>query len=179
MVCLCGGMVSLVILFAVFRGDGHPMYEAMAREKDAPHRTRYIIIPYLTTLAGGLATNIWFPTYAIAGYLVAGIGDGVGEVVGTRFGRNQYSVPSFTRVRAKRTIEGSVGVLIASVAAVSLAVFEIQRHSDVALESSVELFWIVPTTALASCIAEAISPHGWDNLTMQVIPTLLLAGLMS
>ncbi len=43
-VCLFGGMTSLVVLFAIVRGRGHVMYEAMAREKDEPHRTHYIIV---------------------------------------------------------------------------------------------------------------------------------------
>jgi len=46
-----GAATSLVIAYALARGDGHYMYEALAREKDAPHRTRFIVEPYLATLS--------------------------------------------------------------------------------------------------------------------------------
>ena len=42
LVLLFGGMTSFVIFYAIFRGSGHLLYEAMAREKDEPHRTYYI-----------------------------------------------------------------------------------------------------------------------------------------
>lgn len=32
---------------------------------------------------------------------------------------------------------------------------------------------IIPLLGLACAGAEAVSPHGWDNLTMQVLPTFL------
>jgi hypothetical protein len=43
------------------------LYEAMARETDAPHRTHYIIVPYFATLIGGLASNILFGPVAVVG----------------------------------------------------------------------------------------------------------------
>ena len=74
-VCVLGSATSVVLLVAVLRGGGVPMYEALAREKDAPLRTRFIVVPYLATLIGGLASNVLFGSAASVGYLVAGMGE--------------------------------------------------------------------------------------------------------
>lgn len=167
-VCLFGAMTTLVIAYALIRGEGHFMYEAMAREKDAPRRTHYIIVPYLATLIGGLASNIFFPRAALFGYLVAGLGDAIAEPVGTRFGRHQYRAPALRGVRAVRSLEGSSAIFIVSAMALIgclalLPQFALTIHS----------MFIVLFIAAVSTIAEAVSPHGWDNTTMQVIPAIL------
>ena len=62
--CTRRGSTVIVVLWALVGGAGHPHYEALAREKDAPHRTWYIVVPYLATLAGGLTVNLWMPRAA-------------------------------------------------------------------------------------------------------------------
>ena len=169
-VCLFGGMTSLVIAYAVIRGDGHLLYEALAREKDAPRRTYYIITPYLATLIGGLTSNILFGEAALAGYLVAGLGDAVGEPVGTRFGRHTYRVPSLKGVAAMRSYEGSAAVCCMSLTAILLA-FALSSQLRVPAHAPI----IFPAIALLSAVLEAISPHGWDNAIMQIVPALCVA----
>jgi phytol kinase len=167
-VCLFGGMTTLVIFYAVIRGDGHPLYEAIAREKDEPHRTHYIVAAYIATLVGGLASNILFGPVAIVGYLVTGLGDAVGEPVGVRFGQHVYRVPSLTRVRAIRTWEGSAGVLVVSALAIVCSI-----ALSPALQFRASSLVSIPVLAVVCAGVEAVSPHGWDNVTMQVIPTYL------
>jgi phytol kinase len=170
-VCLFGGMCSLVVFYAVARGSGHRLYEAMARERDEPHRTFFILVPYFTTLAGGLVANILFGPFALAGYLVAGLGDAIGEPVGARFGRHRYRVPSRASVPATRSLEGSAAVFLMSAAALVLAA---AASPHIALGS----FGLLKLAAIAAAaaLAEALSPHGWDNATMQIVPAAL-AGL--
>lgn len=167
-VCLFGAMCSLVVLLAIWRGAGDGLYEALARQKDAPRRTYFIVLPYLATLVGGLASNILFGPAALAGYLVTGLGDAVGEPVGTRIGRHPYRVPSRAGVPATRTLEGSAAVFLASGVALLLAAL---------LSPSLRLApgsaWQLPLLALGCAVTEAVSPHGWDNATMQVIPTAM------
>ena len=172
-VCLFGGMTSLVIGYALLRGSGHLMYEAMAREKDAPRRTYYIVIPYFATLIGGLLSNILFPAAAVLGYLVTGLGDAVAEPVGTRFGKHEYKVPAIRGVRAIRSLEGSCAVFIASALALTVW-FALSPQLDLSLRSML----IVALISLVSTGVEAISPHGWDNATLQVVPALLGAILL-
>lgn len=167
-VCLFGGMASLVVFYAVFRGAGHPMYEAMAREKDEPHRTYYIMEPYFATLIGGITSNILFGPLAVVGYLVTGLGDAVGEPAGVRFGRHHYKVMSLRKVKSTRSLEGSAAVFLACIVAIVAAVLLSPQ-----LGFSTSLLWMVPLLALAGALVEAVSPHGWDNATMQIVPSYL------
>jgi phytol kinase len=167
-VCVFGVMVSLVVGLAVIRGRGDPLYEALAREQDGPARTYYIVIPYFATLIGGLTSNILFGPLAVVGYLVGGLGDAAGEPAGTRWGRHRY-----LSARSTKTYEGSIAVLTASVVALLIAVAVTpELHLD--LRSVITL----PLIAFVCTLVEAFSPRGWDNVPMQVVPTLLVAILL-
>lgn len=169
-VCLFGLATSAVVFAAVWLGDGHPLYEAVAREKDAPHRTYFILAPYAATLVGGLAASLLFGRAALAGFLVTGLGDAVGEPVGTRFGRHPYRVPTAFGVPSTRTWEGSAAVFAACTVALLLAVPGIPDCRPAGLA------WLwIPAIALLSAAVEAVSPHGWDNALLQVIPTALVS----
>ena len=166
--CLFGGMATLVILTAVLMGNGNVFYEAMAREKDEPKRTHFIVVPYFATLIGGLVGNIVFGPMAVVGYLVTGLGDAVGEPVGVKFGNHQYRVPSLSSVKAVRSWEGSAAVFVMCAVAITLGIAMVPS-----LQFQAAHWVVVPTLALVCALAEAVSPHGWDNLTMQVVPTAL------
>jgi phytol kinase len=173
-VCLFGGMSSLVILFALMfhRSSrlANLMYEAMAREKDEPHRTAYIVTPYFATLLGGLAGSILFGPAAIAGFLVTGVADAVAEPVGTRFGKHPYRVITATKTKSYRSYEGSAAVFVASLLCVLAA-----AAMSPALGWSPRLWWAAPMMALCCVVVEGVSPHGWDNFSMQVVPAGLAA----
>lgn len=167
MLCLFGGAVSLVILLAVLLGDGNPLFEAIARPTDAPYRTYYVVVSYLATLMGGLLANIFFGNLAVTGYLVAGLGDALGEPVGTRFGKHPYCLALWRKGVPRRTLEGSLAVGLGSAVAASLAA--VLLHVPFAaplLVASVGLGFV-------SALVEAAAPHGWDNAVLQFIPTLL------
>ena len=163
-VCVFGVAVSLVVGLAVLRGPNDRLYEALAREQDRPARTYYIVIPYFATLIGGLTSNILFGPLAVVGYLVGGLGDAAGEPAGTRWGRHRYR--GAARVK---TFEGSMAVLTASVAALLIAV-AITPELHFGLRSMITL----PLIAVVCTLVEAFSPRGWDNVPMQVVPTLLV-----
>ncbi|MFC1853326.1 hypothetical protein ACFL27_24270 [candidate division CSSED10-310 bacterium] len=165
-VCLFGGLTTVVIFYAVFRGEGHLLYEAIARETDAPQRTNFIIIPYFATLFGGITSNILFGQAAIIGYLVTGLGDAVGEPVGTRFGKHTYRVLSFRGVPCVRSYEGSLAVLLVSIIAISLGIVGSQ-----ALVFTSTSIITIPVLGGLCMLIEAFSPHGWDNATMQILPS--------
>jgi len=173
-VCLFGGMCTLAVFFAVWRGKGNILYEALAREKDEPHRTFFILVPYFTTLIGGLVSNVIFGPIALAGYLVTGLGDAIGEPAGTMFGRHQYRVRSLSSVPATRSIEGSVAVFAMSAVALWLAA-TLSLHAALTGLAAPKIVVI----AAVCMLVEAFSPHGWDNATMQIVPTALVWGWMS
>jgi phytol kinase len=172
-VCLFGGATTLVLAYALCRGDGHSLYEAIAREKDEPFRTYYIVVPYLATLVGGIAGTIWFGPASIVGYLVGGLGDAAGEPVGTRWGRHRYVVPTLSSIKTTRSIEGSLGIFIVSLIAVAVGIL----LTPCATFSTRSLV-VIPVIALTSTLLEAVTPHGWDNATMQLAPALLAARLL-
>jgi dolichol kinase len=147
---------------------GSLLYEALARPRDEPHRTFFILVPYFTTAVGGLVSNIVFGPVAVAGYLVTGLGDAIGEPAGTMFGKHQYRVWSLLSVPATRSFEGSTAVFIMSVGALLLTAAVSPQITLAAL--GVPKVLVIAT---ASTLVEAVSPHGWDNATMQIVPTAL------
>jgi phytol kinase len=173
LLCLFGGMVSLVVLYAVLRGNGHPLYEALAREGDAPHRTWYIVVPYVATAVGGLCATFWFHKLALAGFLVTGIADAIAEPVGVRWGKHRYRVLLPGRVASWRSLEGSTAVFLGSLVALAVTAAGLARTPL----GGAQLLAIV-AIALACTALEAVSPHGWDNLVLQVVPAWLMSWLL-
>jgi phytol kinase len=173
-VCVFGAMTTLVLAYAVIRGTGHPFYEALAREADAPHRTYYIVTSYAATLLGGLLSNLLSGRAALIGYLVCGLGDAAGEPVGTRWGRHWYTVPALRGGgRTRRSLEGSAGVFVVSVAAVAIGVTTLAGA-----QHALQAWSALLAVSLVSTLVEAVSPHGWDNATMQLVPSMLAASLL-
>ena len=169
-VCVFGAMVSLVVGYAVFRGRGNRFYEALARHQDGPNRTYYVVIPYFATLIGGITSALFFGPLAVMGYLVGGLGDAAGEPAGLRWGRHPYIV----RKSDAKTYEGSLAVLLASVVALAIGVaISPQLHFDL------RSLLVLPVIAVICTLVEAFSPRGWDNVPMQIVPTVLAAVLLS
>jgi phytol kinase len=155
--------MGIYVILVVRAGDGNFFFEALAREKDSPRRGYFIVIPYLTTALGGLIANWLFGAFAVMGYLVGGAADAVAEPVGVRFGRHRYRVLSLRRVQtAERSIEGSLSVLAVSVI-LSALFFSVHYHLPVS-----HSLLIAALLSMAVMFVEAASPHGADNLTIQV-----------
>jgi phytol kinase len=162
-VSLMGGMVFLLVLVAVFFGDKIWFYQALARETDAPHQKKFIILPLLATAIGGIIANILFPETAFIGYFVGGWGDAIGEPVGTRWGKHRYTVPILFGVGATRSLEGSLAVFIVSATiAATLCILQVT-----ALPFGMALL-VGISCGFAAAFVEAISSHGLDNLTIQL-----------
>jgi phytol kinase len=160
-VVVFGTVVTLIVLYAVWRGDGFPLFEALARPTDAPRRALFVVVPLLTTVAGGLTSNLLFPTTAYIGYLVCGWGDAVGEPVGTRWGRHAFQVPSLGGVTATRTLQGSLAVFLVGSAAALGGMLASGAAPLTALLVGL-------ACGLGGALVEAVSHHGIDNFTTQV-----------
>jgi phytol kinase len=171
-VLLFGFWTSLAVLLAVIKGEGHPFYEALARPKDAPRQSLFILIPLASTALGGLMSNLFFPEHAFIGYLVAGWADAIAEPVGTRWGKHLYTVPSLFHVKATRTLEGSLAVLLTGF----LAVLVCGGIMHIGMS---KMLMIGMWCSLAGMLVEAISHHGLDNLTVQVAVSAVASLLMS
>jgi len=161
-----GAAVAALVLYAVTRADGSGLYEALARETDRPHRTLFIVVPLVTTAVGGLVSALIAGPFAAVGYLVAGWGDAVGEPAGARWGRHTYRVPSLGGVPATRSWEGSAAVFAASWLASMVALTTLGVSWGVGLG-------VGAVVSVVATAVEAVSPHGTDNLTVQVVASLL------
>jgi phytol kinase len=155
--------MGLFVLYSVKAGDGNFFFESMAREKDLPRRDYFIVVPYLTTAAGGLISNLLFGGCAIMGYAICGAADAIAEPVGVRFGKHRYKVPSLKKVKvSERSLEGSFSVLVVSlVLSLLFFVYLYQVPFARAVIASAILSVII-------VLVEAVSFHGADNLTIQV-----------
>lgn len=170
-VAVFGTVVSLRVLYAVWRGDGDTFYEAIARPSDAPHRTLFVLVPLATTALGGVLANLLFGPFASVGYLVCGWGDAVGEPVGTRWGRHRYRAPTLTGVPAARSLEGSAAVCLVGAAAAALGLLAAGVGPGTALPVGL-------ACGLAGAVVEAVSAHGLDNLTTQLAASGVAALLL-
>ena len=168
-VSLMGMIVSIIVLMSVAAGERFWLYNALARETDAPHEKKFIVVPLIATAVGGILSNIFFPVTAYIGYFVGGWGDAVGEPVGTKWGKHRYTVPTLFGVKATRSIEGSfavmlVSTLIAFVCLINTSTFSINNVMIASLVCGIT----------AACV-EAISSHGLDNLTIQLCASGILS----
>jgi phytol kinase len=164
-----GSVIAAMVLLAVWRGDGFPFYEAMARERDRPRRSLFIVVPMITTAVGGLASSLIAGPFAAVGYLAAGWGDAVGEPAGARWGRREYRVPSLAGVPATRTVEGSIAVFIVATLGSGVALASLQLGW--------QAVWGSVVCGAAAALVEAASNHGLDNLTVQLVPSILAVWL--
>lgn len=146
------------------------VFVSFDRPEDRPFTLLWLTTQVLTTYIVLVAVLFWLNVYekAVLIYitvLVAGVGDGLAEPVGVRFGYHQYRVKAlFTDRVYTRSLEGSACVLLSGV----LAVWLLQAHLT-SLERALALILIPP----AMTLAEALSPHTWDG------PFLYLAGGLS
>lgn len=160
-VVVFGSAISLLVLWATWKGPANPFYQALARPSDAPREKLFILVPLLTTAAGGVLANLFFGQWAAIGYLVGGWGDAVGEPVGSKWGKHRYQVPSMAGIAASRSLEGSAAVFLVSTIVACLGLYAQGLSFAQALEYALLI-------ALAASAVEAISTHGLDNLTIQL-----------
>ena len=160
-VVVFGTAISKLVLWAVYKGESSHFYQALARPSDAPQEKLFILIPLITTAAGGVLANIFFAHWAAIGYLVGGWGDAIGEPVGSKWGKHRYKVPSMAGIAATRSLEGSTAVFLVS----ALVAFMGLQAFDLGWETALGQALLI---ALAATAIEAISTHGLDNLTIQL-----------
>jgi phytol kinase len=178
---LLGGIMLVFVSAAIALGDGHVLYEGMARESDAPRRALQVILPLVATAAGGIASWWVFGPAATVGIAVAGWGDAVGEPVGIRWGRRRYRVLGLGGLRSWRTLEGSAAVFVASLAAAWIVFASGAAGSPPAWYEAcggpmLGGGLLALGVAAVATLVEAVSPHGLDNLTIQLAASSVAAG---
>lgn len=141
-------------------------FAGVDRPEDRPYSLRWTLTQAVASFAM-LIVVFWgleyvgHPELVAIPLLVTGIGDGLAEPVGVRFGRHRYRVPSLARNRRyTRSLEGSAVVFIVAVIVCVAASAELSPLRAVAL---------VTAAPIALTLAEAISPHTWDAPLMYAV----------
>ena len=142
-------------------------FSSIDRPEDRPFTLLWVSSQLLATYLVLILMLAWLDRYDMAAlisitWLIAGIGDGLAEPVGVRFGKRTYQVHAlFTDRKYTRTLEGSLCVFISGILAVALHIEVLNQHQFILA------MLIIPT---AMTLAEALSPHTWDG------PFLYLVG---
>jgi phytol kinase len=134
-------------------------------------------------------TLLWTSTQTAANYLVAillsaylmminrmelifiviiinGIGDGLAEPIGVRFGKHKYKTYAlFTKKKYERSVEGSACVFITALIAIILFGKSF---------SSIQFVVALITIPIVMTLVEAFSPHSWDNPFLFIVGEILL-----
>lgn len=146
-------------------------FYAIDRPEDRPHTLFW----FVTQFAAGIVVIIPFYLYFAHFYnyklayiplLINGLGDGLAEPVGIRFGRHFYNTrPLFGTKMYVRSWEGSACVFLAAV--VILLCFR-------ELFSPAQLMVSLIILPVAATLAEAFSPHTWDAPFILLVCSLVL-----
>jgi phytol kinase len=164
-VVLYGTVIGALVAQAFLRGEGSSLFRALVLEEDRNEKIRRLLVPLAATALGGLSSVLLVGHFAVVGYLVCGWGDGVGEVVGRRWGKRRYRSPFRGSEPSFRTLEGSLAVLLGGFlggwAALGLLGY--------ATLLSVGVGFLV---GLVGALSEGLSPGGTDNLWVQLLPSL-------
>jgi phytol kinase len=142
------------------------------RPDDAPNEAFYFWSSWLLSILSLLAIEAIFQDIAMtrAAAIVVGIGDGIAEPIGSRFGKHTYRVPAIRAGKPQtRSLEGSAAVAIGAF----LSIIVIMMYTtDQGLYRSLAA---AGSIGMGAAIVEAVTPHGFDNLTVAMAVAGILA----
>jgi phytol kinase len=162
-----------IIPFATFIGLNYLFYRyriigAMDTQDSSPGTVYFAIS---VTLLFGL---LWRPNepldnapIAVAGVMAMTWGDALAALIGKRFGEHKYQIGN-----SVRSWEGSAAMFVASTVAILLVLLLLPGSSLSPLAKSLDLAQAILTaivTATFATLAEAVSPHGTDNLSVPLV----------
>ncbi len=146
------------------------MFLSFDRPEDRPYTFLWIVTQIAAGFLVAVPMIVLFSYYDLLPWmfvpiLINGIGDGLAEPVGVKFGRHPYQTRAlFTRKKYVRTIEGSACIFLTSIAVL------VYFHDLFTPAQLVASLFILPP---AMTLAEAFSPHTWDT------PFLFLVGYLT
>ncbi len=149
-------------------------FYAIDRPEDRPHTLFW----FVTQFAAGIMIIVPFYLYfahshnyklAYIPLLINGLGDGLAEPVGVRFGRHFYNTRAlFGTKMYVRTWEGSACVFLSAI--IILLCFR-------ELFSTAQLAVSLIVLPISATLAEAFSPHTWDAPFILLVCSLTLVGV--
>lgn len=162
-----------VLPFATFIGGNYLFYrQRMFRSMDSANSTPGTV--YFALAITVLFALLWRPqgptdraAVAVAGAMALTWGDALAALVGQRYGWHRYKVG-----RSTRSWEGSVAMLIATTLAIFLVLTRLPGSALSPLgqpASTITALTAALAAALAATAAEAMAPHGSDNLSVPLV----------
>jgi CDP-diglyceride synthetase len=145
----CAGLLAVPVLAPRVAWAGKLAGSVSGDDERWSGLSLYGVTALLLTVAGFLRA----PFPAAAGLLALGLGDGLGGLVGRRWGRTRYRLPW----AKPKTLEGSLAVAVFSGVGILLAAWRFGvTVGPGALVAG----------AIAAALAESVSPRSLDNLTV-------------
>ena len=145
------GPAAFIIINAVFVYSGAARFLGMGNRKRDNGLIYFPISLLILTLLNIRA--LIAPYDVIAGTLVMGYGDGLAALIGSRWGRHQYSV-----MNARKSWEGTLVMFFVSLAVVLI-------FTPYSLATALVM-------ALVAAFFEAVTPLGLDNITVPLLTVL-------
>lgn len=172
------GLLSGLLFFALFLkpirervGIFNTAFRGIDRPEDRPYTLIWITTQTAANFIVAIPIAVYLsvinkPELIFILILINGIGDGLAEPVGVRFGKHKYQTSAlFTKRKYVRTIEGSACVFITSIIVVIL--FS-------SLFSTSQFIIALITFPIIMTLVEAKAPHSWDNPILFAIGSVLL-----
>ena len=142
---------------------------------DRPEDRPYTLLWTSTQTAANYLVSILLSAYLMSIHrmelifvviIINGIGDGLAEPIGVRFGRHKYETYAlFTKKKYTRSLEGSACVFITAL--ITLILFGKSFNP-------IQFIVALITVPIVMTLAEAFSPHSWDNPFLFVVGVSLL-----
>jgi dolichol kinase len=150
------------------------MFFSFDRPEDRPNTLLWLFTQFLVAFVVIIIVGIFFAIHKVEELIyipifINGIGDGLAEPIGIRFGKHPYRTYAlFTKKRYNRTLEGSACVFITSIITV------IAFHGSFTTPQFVAAIIAVP---ILMTLAEAFSPHTWDGPLLFGVAGIILVGI--
>lgn len=162
---------SILIAYVSWRGESSLLFKSVIRSEEITYAKVYVMFPLITAVLGLILAWLIFEKYYQFGILILGWSDSSGELVGARYGKHKFYVPTITGAKSPKSVEGCLAVFLTSIPAL---VFSSLIFSQEALP--LILPKLIAISALVT-LCEAFSPRGLDNLTLTLL-TPLFANLI-
>lgn len=160
------GLAGAAATFAVpqFAGRGAMLGRFRDSISDAKEHWSGVRLYALSFAAGTVLGFSMDPMPAAAALLSLALGDGLGGLIGRRYGRHGFRTPGAKR----KTLEGTAAVALFSAVGVALAMLR--------FGAPLAILPIVAAAA-AAALAEALAPEGTDNLFVPASVWLVLMAM--
>jgi phytol kinase len=109
------------------------------------------------------------PYIIAAGILPLAYGDAAASLVGVKYGKKQF------KIFAKKSLEGSAAMFLITFASLVIGFLFFSQFYALSFTASVAALFLV---AIIATLIEAITPKGFDNITVPLISALLFGFLI-